>query len=163
MELFQVGDKIFYPMHGAGTVKAIEEKEILGELQSYYVLNMTLSNMHVMIPAGNKSRSIVRDVVDTDTIHEALGVCYEEGVMPTVSIPQQKQRVYMSKLKSGDIYESAQLIRDLLYIEKEKKLNSHDKAILLQAQQLFISELSLVLDINQDEATYLFNNPSHNQ
>lgn len=157
--MFQVGDKIFYPMHGAGIVEAIEEKEILGEIQLYYILNISLTGMQVMIPASQRSDSLLRRVVDTETLQKVLVICHEEGSDTSVQQRQQKQRMNMDKMKSGDIYEVAKVFRDLMSLSKNKKLNQADKSMLYHAQQMLISELSLVLEVDQQQATTLIEIP----
>lgn len=157
--MFQIGDKIFYPMHGAGIVEAIEEKEILGEKQVYYVLNMSLTSMQVMIPARENVNTTLRGVVDSETLKQALVICHQEDVTPATCLPQHKQRIYLGMMKSGDIFDGAQVIRDLMFLGRDKKLNTNDKAMLNQAQQLFISELSLVLGVDQEEAATLLTDP----
>jgi CarD family transcriptional regulator len=159
--MFQIGAKIFYPMHGAGIVEAIEEKEILGEKQLYYILNMTLTDMQVMIPTRKTADSLLRQVVDSNTLENALVICHQKEEEPEVYPHQKKQRIYMDKIKSGDIYEGAQVIRDLMSLSKNKKLNTADKIILNHAQQMFISELSLVLGLDQEQASHLLNRTNH--
>lgn len=157
--MFKAGDKIFYPMHGAGIVEAIEEKEILGEKQLYYILNFSLTSMQMMIPASQRSDSLLRGVVDTETLQEVLDICHEKGSDSTIDQRLQKQRINMDKMKSGDIYEGAKVIRDLMSLSKNKKLNQADKSMLNHAQQMLISELSLVLGVDQQQASTLIEIP----
>ncbi|MEW9667392.1 CarD family transcriptional regulator [Ammoniphilus sp. 3BR4] len=157
--MFKAGDKIFYPMHGAGIVQAIEEKEILGEKQLYYILNFSLTSMQIMVPASQRSDSLLRGVADTETLQVALDICHENGSDTTVYQRQQKQRMNIDKMKSGDIYEGAKVIRDLRSLSKNKKLNQADKSMLNHAQQMLISELSLVLGVNQQQASNLVEIP----
>lgn len=155
--MFQAGDKIFYPMHGAGIVEAIEEKEILGEKQLYYILNFSMTSMQMMVPASQKSDSLLREVVDAETLQEVLVICHQKGSDP--SAHQRQQKVNMDRMKRGDIYEGAKVIRDLMSLSKNKKLNQADKSMLNHAQQMLISELSLVLGVDQQHATNLIEMP----
>ncbi len=160
--MFQIGDKIFYTMHGAGVVEAIEEREILGEKQLYYILNMKLTNMQVMIPAGKKAESVLRQVVDSNTLESALGICHQrDEEEPVIYSRQMKQRIHMDKMKSGDIYEGAQVIRDLMSLSESKKLNGGDKIMLDHARQMFVSELSLVMGLDREQAYNLLNPNDH--
>ncbi len=155
--MFQVGDKIFYPMHGSGTVEAIEEKEILGEKQLYYILKMTLRKMQVMIPAAQTSHLVIREVTDTNILEHVLAT-FHEGEPDTTADPyQQRQRMNMDKMKRGDIYEGAQVIRDLTYLSKSKKLGIEEKMMLDNAKQMLISELVLGKGLAQEQAVHLLN------
>jgi CarD family transcriptional regulator len=154
--MFNIGDKIFYPMHGAGVIEAIEEKEILGEKKLYYVMNIPLKNMQVMIPMGKTSNLGIREVVDSEIIENVFSVFHEEDADPVVN-PIQRYRANTNKMKSGDIYEGAQVIRDLTRIGKKKTLGAGDKMMLNQARQILISELVLVKGIEQEQAADLLN------
>ncbi len=154
--MFQIGDKVVYPMHGAGIIEAIEEKEILGEKQLYYVLNMPLKNMQVMIPMTKTSNLGLRQVVDSDILEKVLKNI-NDGKLEPISNPMQRHRVNMTKMKSGDIYEGVEVIKDLMYLEKSKKLATGDKVMLDNARHMLISELVLVKGIEEDQAANLLN------
>lgn len=154
--MFQVGDKVVYPMHGAGIIKDIEEKEILGEKQTYYIFSMSHSNMQVMIAKGKTTNLGIREVVDSETIENALKVIHEGE--PDLSINRhQRFQSNMKKMKSGDIFEAAQVIRDLMFLSKNNKIGTEDKIMLDNARQIFISELILVKNMTQEDANELLN------
>lgn len=145
--MFKVGDKIVYPMHGAGIIKAIEEKEVLGEKQLYYV--MKLKNMQAMLPT--RSDIGVREIVDPDILENVLHCLHGEGTASTLNATQ-RQRLNMNKIKSGNIYQVAEVVRDLAHLAKNKTLSTGDKNILDNARQILLSELVLVKDVTQEEA-----------
>ncbi|RXT03722.1 CarD family transcriptional regulator [Ammoniphilus sp. CFH 90114] len=157
--MFQVGDKIFYPMHGAGIVEAIEEKEILGEKKLYYILHFSLTSMQLMVPTHPNTESSLRGVVDSDTVQKALTICHGEEADTSISHRQQKHRINMDKMKSGDIFEGASVFRDLMILSKDRKLNQADRTMLNHAQQMLVSELSLVLEVDQYQASSLLESP----
>jgi CarD family transcriptional regulator len=157
--MFQIGDKIVYPMHGAGVIEAIEEKEILGEKRLYYVMN--IRNMQVMFPLGKASGIGIRQVVDSDILENVLTI-FNHGESDSTLNPNQRQRINMNKMKSGDIYEGAQVIRDLMRIGKKRVLATGDKVMLDNAQQILISELVLVKGIAQEQAVDLLNQVINN-
>jgi CarD family transcriptional regulator len=128
--MFQIGDKIFYPMYGAGTVESIEEKEILGETQFYYVLNMTLRNLQVMIPTKKASNLDIREAVGIDILEYLLATFHHGQPNVTEDTHKVRQRINTDKIKSGDIFEGAEVIRDLTYLSKSKKLGMEDKMML---------------------------------
>lgn len=155
--MFEIGEKIFYPMYGAGIVEAIEEKEILGKRQSYYILNMTLSNLQVMIPTANTVHLEIREVVDSAILENALALFHRGQPHSAEDSPKLRQRIHMDKMKSGDVYEGVQVICDLMFLNKKKKLGSADKSMLDKARQMLISELALVKGLNQEQAARLLN------
>ena len=150
--LFQIGDKIFYPVHGAGIVETIVEKEFLGEKQQYYVLDMLLRELHIMVPLHKIDGLNIRPVVEDSTLNEVL-VLLHEGEPDLSVTAAQRQRINHEKLKSGDIYEGAIVIRDLSYLNRLKGLGTGDRLMLDQAQQLLISEVELVKGISTEEAS----------
>lgn len=159
--MYQIGDKIFYPMHGAGIIEAIEEKEILGEKQFYYLMNLSLGNLHVMLPTHNTSTLGVREIVNNTVMEDALLVFSiaeetDTTAQPTVH-PNQRYRNNMDKMKTGDIFEGAKVIRTLSRNSKKKPLGTSDKLMLNNARQILISELVLVKDMGQEQATLLLN------
>lgn len=148
--IFQIGDKVLYPMHGAGVIEAIEEREILGEKRQYYVMNVR--GMQVMFPQG--ANPGIRPIVDLDVM-EDLFSNFNLGESDLSLNPNQRYRSNLNKIRSGDIYQGAQVIRDLVRISKKKNLATGDKAMLDNAQQILISELILVKDIAEDQAKNL--------
>ncbi len=154
--MFEIGDKIFYPMHGAGVIEAIEEKEILGERQLYYIMKMPFRNIQLMIPMEKTSNFRIRRLVDSTTLEDVLA-CFHQGETDSTINKTQRYRNNIVKLKSGDIYEGAQVIRDLCRLNKKKTLGTDDKAMLHQAQQFLISELVYVKGIKEEQAVDLLN------
>jgi len=145
--MFQVGDKVFYPMHGAGIIEVMEEKEFLGEKHLYFGLNMMLKELNIMVPVEKMSALGIRQVVKADILEHVLAVLHEGK--PDLSInAAQRYKVNTEKMKSGNIYEGAEVIRDLFLISKGKVLGTGDKIMLDQAQQLLISEIELVKSLD---------------
>ncbi|WP_442870411.1 CarD family transcriptional regulator [Aneurinibacillus sp. Ricciae_BoGa-3] len=152
--LFRIGDKIVYPMHGAGVIEAIEEKEVLGQKQKYYVMKMPVGNMQVMIPMAKLEQLGVRSVIDMDALDKVLTILSEEETDLSTSW-NRRFRKNMDKMKTGDIYQVAGVVRDLMRREKEKGLSTGERKMLDNARQILISELVLVKDIDQDQAIHL--------
>lgn len=150
--MFQIGDKIFYPVLGAGIIEAMEEKEFLGEKHLYFVLNMLLRELKIMVPVEKMSVLKIRQVVDSDIMEDVLAV-FNDGE-PDLSLnAAQRHKINVEKMKSGDIYEGSEVIRDLLLRSKTKVLGTEDKMMLDNAQQILISELELVKGIATKQAT----------
>lgn len=149
--LFKIGDNIVYPMHGAGVIEAIEEKEVLGETQKYYVIKMPINNMHVLIPMAKVDRSRIRMVVDMPILDEVLDV-FHYGESDLTLTWKDRYRINMEKLKSGEIQEGAEVVRDLMRINKEKTLNSSERQMLDSARKIFVSELGLIKGLDEIQA-----------
>lgn len=148
--LFQIGDNIVYPMHGAGIIKAIEEKEIAGEKQQYYVIKMSGSNMELMIPAGRILSSNIRPVTDITAIAHILDV-FQHGESDRLLTWKQRYKLNTDKIKTGKIQEGAEVVRDLLRMQKEKALNASEKKMLDNAHEFLISELGLIEGITESQ------------
>ncbi len=155
--MFQIGDKVLYPMHGAGIIEAIEEREILGNKQLYYVMN--IRSMQVMFPMGTTLG--IRPIVDSNILDDVINN-FHYGESDTSLNPNQRYRSNMNKIRTGDIYQGAEVIRDLLRMGKKRALATGDKAMLDNAQQILLSELILVKGIPQEQALDLFNQVINN-
>jgi len=159
--MFEIGDKIFYPIHGAGVIEAIEEKDFLGVKQLYYVMNMHLRNMQIMIPLGKTADLGIRQVVDLDILENVL-TFFNQGQPDLTIKSNQRYRINMDKMKSGDIYEGAEVIRDLVCMSKKKILGTGDKMMLDNAKQILISELMLVKGIATEQASDILDRAINN-
>ena len=154
--MFNIGDKIVYPMHGAGTIDAIEEKNILGEKHNYYIIKMP-GEVKVMVPISKASEVGVRNVINKDEAGKVLQVLEaDETQMPNNWNKRYKEN--MEKMKSGDIYEVADVVRNLSYKQKEKGLSTGEKKMLNNAKQILISELVLAEHASADEVENLIEN-----
>ncbi len=152
--MYQVGDKIVYPIHGAGIVCAIEEKEILGSVSSYYILEVPTGNISLMVPVKNADEIGVRPVVEPaviDRLFEHLG----EAQVSMAENWNKRYRENMTKIKSGDLFEIAPIYRYLLEKDLEKGLSSGEKKMFLSAHQILVSEIMLSKDISKEEAEQL--------
>ena len=154
--MFKIGDRVVYPMHGAGIIEAIEEKELLGDSKLFYILKLPIKNMKVMLPIDSAENLGVRKVVDNDVLTEVMEVLSQEkGVMP-----DNWNRIYRSnleKVKTGDIFEVAQVVRNLEILDREKGLSTGERKMLSNSKQILISEMILAKNLNEDEAATLVN------
>lgn len=148
--LFQIGDNIVYPMHGAGIIKAIEEKEISGEKQQYYVIKMLIGNMQVMIPTGKILSSSIRPVTDIIALKQILNI-FHHGESDRLLPWKQRYKVNTDKIKTGKIQECTEVVRDLMRMKKEKALNTSEKKMLDNAHEFLISELGLIKGITENQ------------
>lgn len=148
--LFDVGDKVVYPMHGAGVIEGIEEKEILGEKKKYFVMRMPIGDMKVMVPMENVDHIGLRQVVGNEAVNRVMDIMGEREI-DLQSNWNQRYRANMDKMKSGDIYELADVVRNLMIRDRSKGLSTGERKMLDQAKQILISELALVKDMDSKE------------
>lgn len=154
--MFNVGDKIVYPMLGAGTIDSIEEKDILGEKQSYYVLKMP-GEVKVMVPTAKAEEVGVRNIIDKNSAERVFSVLEKDETSMDKNW-NKRYRDNMDKMKSGDIYEIADVVRNLSFKQKEKGLSTGEKKMLTNAKQILVSELVLAEHATQDEVERLVEN-----
>ena len=154
--MFNVGDKIVYPMHGAGTIDAIEEKDVLGQKQSYYILKMP-GEVKVMVPTAKAEEVGVRSIIDKESAEKVIGVLERDETAMDKNW-NKRYRDNMEKMKSGDIYEVADVVRNLSFKQKEKGLSTGEKKMLNNAKQILVSELVLAEHATQEEVEQLVEN-----
>lgn len=152
--MFAIGDKIVYPMHGAGVIEEIEVKQILGERRQYYILRVPCGDMKIMIPVENSEEIGVRGIISGQEINAVIGFLGQDSSEMSNNW-NRRYRENMEKLKSGDVYHVAEVVRNLMRADKEKKLSTGEKKMLSNAKQILISEIILVKEIDQETATRL--------
>ncbi len=148
--MFQIGDNIVYPMHGAGIIEAIEEKEFSGKKQQYFVIKMSISNMQVMIPTGKILNSNIRPVTDILALKHIIHIFHHEESCKLLPW-KQRHKVNTDKIKTGEIQEGAEVVRDLMRMKKEKALNTSEKKLLDDAYRFLVSELELIKGITENQ------------
>ena len=154
--MFNVGDKIVYPMHGAGTIDSIEEKNILGENQFYYVIRMP-GEVKVMVPTDRAEQIGVRNVIGKEEAEKVISILGEDETEMSQNW-NKRYRDNMEKMKRGSVYEVADVVRNLSFKQKEKGLSTGEKKMLSNAKQILVSELVLAEHASQDEVEELINN-----
>ena len=140
--MFKVGDKIVYPMHGAGVIEKIEERSILDEKQSYYIIKMP-GEVKVMVPTAKAEEIGVRNIIDKETAGKVISVLEQDSTEMSLKW-NKRYRDNVEKMKSGDIFEVADIVRNLSFKQKDKGLSTTEKKMLLNAKQILVSELVLV-------------------
>ncbi len=148
--LFQIGDNVVYPMQGAGIIKAIEEKEISGEKQQYYVIKMSASNMELMSSSRRILNSNIRPVTDITALAHIMDI-FQHGESDRLLTWKQRYKLNTDKIKTGKMQEGAEVVRDLMRIQKEKALNASEKKMLDNAYEFLISELGLIEGITENQ------------
>lgn len=152
--MFKVGDKVVYPMHGAGIIEAIEEKEVLGEKQTYYIMRLPIGGMTVMIPTEGAEQIGLRPVVDEQTLDEVFEALRADKT-PMSSNWNRRYRANTEKLKTGDIFEVSEVVRNLTIRDREKGLSTGERKMLDNSRQILLSELVLAKGVSEEEAEQL--------
>ncbi len=153
---FNIGDKVVYPMHGAGIIEAIEEKEVLGEKQTYYIMKLPIGDMKVMIPTDNVAEIGLRQVIDNEDVEKVFEILRGEKSNMSQNW-NRRYRANMEKIKSGDIFEVAEVVRNLAIRDREKGLSTGERKMLDNARQILISELVLAQDATEEEVEETLN------
>ena len=160
--MFIVGDKVVYPMQGAGTIEAIEEKEFSGEVQKYYVILITHNKLTIMIPESKLDVSHLRKINDEDTLISILQkVTSSESSLKEFSSLKERNEFLNSKIKSGSLMENAEVILALTTMNGIKRLNSTEKQILDKAKNLVVGEISLIKNIPHKQAALIVSSTLH--
>ncbi len=154
--MFNVGDKVVYPMHGAGTIDSIDKKNILDEEVEYINISMP-GGVKVMVPSNQASKQGLRNIISQNEVEKVF--CILENDETEMSDNWNKRyRDNMDKMKSGDIYEVADVVRNLSFKQKEKGLSTGEKKMLNNAKQILVSELVLVENASSTEMEKLVDN-----
>ena len=152
--MFSIGDKVVYPMQGAGIIEKIESQHILGEDREYFVLRSPYSDMKIMVPVRTCAQTGVRAVIGAEDISAVIEVLKE----PSTEMNSNWNRRYrenMDRLKTGDAREVAGVVRNLLRIERVKSLSAGEKKMLTNARRILASEFVMVLGIEPAAAEKL--------
>jgi CarD family transcriptional regulator len=148
---FELGDNVVYPHHGAGKVCAKEVKEVFGEKREYLTIKILHNDMTVMVPTENASLAGLRRVIDEETVQKVLDVLRDD----VSEMPKNWNRRFKhnrDKIKTGNIYELAEVVRNLALRENEKGLSSGEKQMYTRTKKILASELMYALDQSEDEA-----------
>ena len=152
--MFAVGDNIVYPMHGAGTIEAIDDRELDGEKCQYYVLLIPQNGIRIMIPVGKATQIGVRRVIKKSEFNGVNETLRGEST-EMAKIWNRRYRDNLEKLKTGKINHVAEVVRDLMRVDHEKRLSTGEKKMLSNAKQILISELILACGKEEAELTLI--------
>lgn len=149
--MFKVGDRVVYPMHGAGVIESIEEREVLGQVQKYYVLSLSFGDMKVMVPIDSAEDVGLRSVISDSEVNAVFDVLKSECTAMS-SNWNRRYRSNLEKIKSGSIFEVADVVRNLTMRDREKGLSTGERKMLDSAKEILLSELTLVKGWKREEA-----------
>lgn len=153
---YNIGDRIVYPMHGAGVIESIEDREIMGAIQKYYIMKMPIGDMKVMIPVANAKEIGIRDVIDK-TEADAVIKNFKECSTEMDANWNKRCRENSAKIKSGNIYEVARVVKSLMFRDKTRGLSTGERKMLNNARQILVSELVMAKETRQSEIENIIN------
>jgi CarD family transcriptional regulator len=148
---FEIGDNVVYPHHGAGVVLKKETKDLLGEKRDYLTIKILHNNMTVMVPCENAHRAGLRRVIDGDEVNKVIDVLTGE----VSEMPKNWNRRFKhnrEKIKTGDVFELAEVVRNLAIREWEKGLSTGEKQMYTRAKKILASEFMYALSKDEDGA-----------
>ena len=149
--VFEVGETVVYPHHGAATIEEIKTRTIKGEEKMYLRLKVTQGDLMIEVPAENVDLVGVRDVVDEDGLKEVIAVLQAQDAEEASNWPR-RYKANLEKLASGDVLKVAEVVRDLWRRDRGKGLSAGEKRMLTKARQILTSELALAKKIDEEEA-----------
>jgi CarD family transcriptional regulator len=148
--LYKVGDKVVYPHHGAGTVVKKESRAVLGEKREYLTIQILHNDMTVNVPAENAEAVGLRKVINEDTVKEVVKALTGTGT----TMPKNWNRRFKhnrDKMKTGDIFELAEVVRNLSLRDRDKGLSTGEKQMFVKAKKILISELMYAKGLDEEE------------
>jgi CarD family transcriptional regulator len=149
--LYKVGDKVVYPHHGAGTVVKKEKRKVLGEEREYLTIQILHNDMTVNVPSENAEVVGLRKVIDGKTVEQVLKALTGGGT----AMPKNWNRRFKhnrDKIKTGDIFELAEVVRNLSLRDHEKGLSTGEKQMFVKAKKILVSELMYAKGMDEEEA-----------
>ena len=159
--MFKIGDMAVYPTQGVGVIEDIESREFSGHEQKFYVLRIVDSDMRIMVPIGNVRNVGMRRLIDEKHITNVFDALAEPNDQGKIASWSRRQREYNDKLKTGDLLEVADVLRDLYQISSAKELSYGEKKVLEQARKLLVTEVALAEGEKEDQITKRLENIFH--
>ncbi len=149
---FDVGDKVVYPHHGAAIIEKVEERDLLGEAREYYILRLAYGELTLMVPTDSTEEVGLREVTPEKEVPKVFKVLKKNEPTTNTTNWSRRFKANVEKLKSGDIYQVADVVRSLHQRDKEKGLSAGEKRMLTKARQILVSELTFAKDCDEAEA-----------
>lgn len=149
--MIKVGDIVVYPAHGVAEIEAIEEREISGTKMPFFILKILDSEMTVMIPVSNVNNVGIRSLVDEKGIIKVVGILHKKDVTIDNQTWNRRYREYMDKIKSGSLFEIAEVLRDLSVLKRSKDLSFGERKMYDTAKNLLLNEISISKGIEKSE------------
>ena len=148
---FRKGDKVVYPHHGAAVIEDLVEREIFGERRTYFKLRLAHGDLTLMVPIDNTQEVGLREVVSRREVKKVFDLLREEEEVISTNW-SRRYKTNLAKLSSGDIFQVAEVVRNLSQRERDKGLSAGEKHMLAKARQILLSELTFAFDSTEEKA-----------
>ena len=149
---FRVGDKVVYPHHGAAVIEGTQNRMIEGETREYWVLRLSYGDLTLMVPTDGADEVGLRGVVPKNELEQVYKVLQSKKQAPAPSNWSRRFKSHVEKLRSGDIYQVAEVVRNLSNRDKDKGLSAGEKRMLTKARQILVSELTFAAGVKEEKA-----------
>jgi len=149
--MFKVGDLAVYPAHGVGVIESIESKWISGNKQEFYIMRILDNGMIIMIPLDNVNNVGLRQVIDAAQVPKIFEILEEKEVEPDNQTWNRRYREYMEKIKTGSVYELAEVLRDLFILREDKELSFGERKMMDTARSLLVKEISIAKELDENQ------------
>jgi CarD family transcriptional regulator len=149
--MFNIGDMAVYPAHGVGVIEAIENREIMGNSQHFYVMKILGNNAKIMIPKNGAESVGLREVITEEEIPRIYEILSERDVQVDKQTWNKRYKEYWEKIKTGSVYEIAKVLRDLFTLKLDKDLSFGERKMMDTAKSLLIMEISIAANCEERE------------
>ena len=149
--MFKSGDLAVYPAHGVGVIERVESQEISGCRQDFYVMRILDNDMIIMIPTQNVNNVGLREIIGQNEVPKLYSILKKRDVVIDNQTWNRRYREYKDKIKTGSVYEVAEVYRDLLILKVEKDLSFGERKMLDTARNLLVKEISLAKNVEEEQ------------
>jgi len=149
--MFKIGDLAVYPSHGVGVIERIETRQISGSAQDFYIMRILENDMIIMIPTKNVENVGLRELIRQKEVPKLYSILKKKKAMMDNQTWNRRFREYTEKIKTGSVYEVAEVYRDLLTLKIEKELSFGERKMLDTARNLLVKEISLAKRVKEEQ------------
>jgi CarD family transcriptional regulator len=150
--MFKIGDLAVYPAQGVGIIERIEQRKISGCQEDFFVMRILENNMIIMIPSSNVANVGLRQIINRKEVSKVFSILKARDIcVDDNQTWNRRYRDYMEKIKSGSVYEVAEVYRDLTNIQQDKELSFGERKMLDTARSLLIKEISLAKNMKEED------------
>jgi CarD family transcriptional regulator len=150
--MFKVGDLAVYPAHGVGVIERIESRKISGCQEDFFVMRILENNMIIMIPSSNATNVGLRQIINQNEVSKVFCILKKRDIsVDDNQTWNRRYRDYMDKIKSGSVFEVAEVYRDLSTIQRDKELSFGERKMLDTARSLLVKEISLAKNMKEED------------
>lgn len=153
-KMFKVGDLAVYPAHGVGVIESIENKEVMGKKQSFYVMKIMGNGMKIMIPTMSVKAVGLREIILEKEIPKVYEILRNKDVIIDKQTWNKRYREYLERIKTGSVFEIAGVLRDLFILKSDKNLSFGERKMMDTAKNLLVKELSVATNAQESEVEH---------